>query len=100
MPSNNTFICGCTKAEKSNYSMDFDPRTGFVIVRRDSEGYEICPEHGMRLYGWRSHFIETPIGDKIDYSKKGTDDEINIDTSELEDRRDNRDPEFVYSLRV
>jgi hypothetical protein len=84
--------------EKLSYSMDFNPQTGMMIKRRDTQGYEICPEHGERLYGWRSHLIDSPAGgDKIDYSKESTGSEIRISPEKVEDRRDNRDPISAYN---
>jgi hypothetical protein len=39
------YLCGCGVNEKLNYSNE---------KRRDTQGYPVCPEHGVREYGWRT----------------------------------------------
>lgn len=97
------FHCGCDPKEKLNYSGDITKPTvpgGDVIysgIRRDSKGYEVCPEHGERLYGWRTHMVATPSGrDAMDWSKQAKGKPLG-EIKRGEDRRDNRDPATVYA---
>lgn len=73
------FLCGCNRDDKKTYSIQVDHSGNLRSSRFDAEHYEICPEHGERLYGWR-----TPIvggSNKLDLNFAG------------KDNRDTRDPE-------
>lgn len=100
-----TFLCGCIPAEKRNYSGDVVTTVSgdrvYQDKRYDSGGHEVCPEHGERFYGWRDDDMTMPnyvergngrpplfIAPKMPALKS---------RSEVEDRRDNRDPEEVYA---
>jgi len=41
------FLCGCTSEGK----LAFGYPTG---SRKDKEGFDTCPEHGDRVYGWKT----------------------------------------------
>lgn len=70
----NKFLCGCQPSEKHRYSGNTikNPIPGgdpvYTDKRLDSEGFEVCPEHGERLYGWKSiddsipHYISNGHG--------------------------------------
>lgn len=95
------FLCGCSQEEKKHYSGElvpsFNGELTYTDKRWDKEGFEICPEHGQRLYGWASLNVQNEAGrEVIDYSRKGTGGTL-VPPADLEDRRDNRDPELVYA---
>lgn len=48
------YICGCSILEKRRYTTDIDTQGNISFSRTDNEGFDICPEHGKRRYGWRS----------------------------------------------
>ena len=64
------FLCGCP-ADKprpgypERYIGRITSPDGKIIVM----GEKVCPEHGKRLYGWRSPTIQTVNGARLDYSK-------------------------------
>lgn len=65
------FLCGCNLEDKKHYST-FSSEDGKVLSHRrfDKQGYEVCPEHGERKFGWRSPMILGPQGnDVIDWDK-------------------------------
>lgn len=94
-PKSEAFGCGCSYEKAKTYSFNLQ-RDGVTLSgqRFDEEGYEVCPEHGIRKYGWASPLISVPPnGDRIDWSKMGSKNkEINLNPKITEDRRDNRDP--------
>lgn len=75
------YICGCDREKNINYRMDLssDGKT-LTSMRKDSEGYEVCPQHGVRLIGW-PHFKRKDTNLTLDFSGR--------------DLRDNRDPEEI-----
>jgi hypothetical protein len=82
------FLCGCWPLEKRNYISD---------KRIDSEGYEVCPEHGQRLYGWNTRMVHGVQGQNVlDYSTMGKN-SGHFNFPDVEDRRDNRDPQEVWA---
>jgi hypothetical protein len=92
-----TFLCGCRPEEKINYSTEFDPTTGMIRQRTDAQGFLVCPEHGERMYGWRSPQKHTPLGRKLDYDAiySGKKRVLKLTATDTVDRRDNRDPQAV-----
>ena len=95
------FLCGCKQSEKKRYAMqvvDKQPnKEAFLSSSRfDKEGYEICPEHGLRIYGWASPQVSGPQGNNVlDYSHYGPKKKLSKIESTVEDKRDNRDPEEI-----
>jgi hypothetical protein len=86
------FLCGCNPVEKKGYSGEGK--------RYDEEGFEVCPEHGYRKYGWQTHMMATASGrDALDYGKLATGNTVNVTPDTVPDRRDNRDPAQVYATR-
>lgn len=90
------FLCGCNPARKGNYSIVPVQAAGGVELmsgkRHDHEGYEVCPEHGQRMYGWNSPLVQHSAGQEvIDYGQMGRG-KARIKPSTVEDRRDTRDP--------
>lgn len=80
------YLCGCNPAEKVNYHVDKFNGT-------DNEGFQVCPEHGERLYGWRSPRATQPgQHSRLDWSKVGSKPGTRFQVSNEPDRRDNRDP--------
>lgn len=43
---NGVFMCGCNLGALIRFG---------YTVRHDAQGHLICPCHGERLYGWRTH---------------------------------------------
>jgi hypothetical protein len=98
------FLCGCAPEEKRGYSGNI-VKTGlnqeaYTDKRFDSQGFEICPEHGERMYGWKSddktqpHYITNANGNPptfISPNKTLT----KISFTKQDDKRDNRDPVTV-----
>jgi len=95
--SSGYFLCGCHPNEKRHYSGDVV--NGVYTDRRfDSQGFEVCPEHGERLYGFASVPTSDEAGFRPDFRYKSRHALSNL-TVDYEDRRDNRDPEEVYAER-
>jgi hypothetical protein len=104
LASSGTFLCGCTPDSKRGYSGDMKPNgIGGEMVytdkRYDDDGFEVCPEHGMRMYGWQSadtragHYIDTGDGRPATFvPPKSRSKPL---TSRQEDTRDVRDPQEV-----
>jgi hypothetical protein len=94
--SRGQYLCGCSRDEKRGYILTTQPDGSQGYTRRDKEGYEVCPEHSERLYGWQSHIIMGPQGndilDPMKYAKSGDLKDLKTD---FEDRRDNRDPQTI-----
>lgn len=100
-----TFLCGCRPEEKRNYTGDVVPSLipnadpVYVDKRYDNEGYEVCPEHGDRMYGWisddsmRPNYIESGDGRPPSFWVPKM--KSRPLTSREEDKRDNRDPEEI-----
>jgi hypothetical protein len=97
------FLCGCWPSEKRGYSGETraNPIPGgdpvYTDKRYDSDGFEVCPEHGERMYGWKSsdphqpHYVSNgqgmpPTFISPDRNRRGWRE------SEFPDMRDNRDP--------
>lgn len=91
------YLCGCNPEEKKSYLQTTQADGTQSSKRRDTQGYEVCPEHGERLYGWNTHTIpHQGLGDLLDFKKMGSGDgsKLKLDFT-TEDRRDNRDPQLV-----
>lgn len=110
------FLCGCDLP--SNDALQGDPELKTLAVcSYDEEGLLVCKIHHQRRYGWASlPIVQTPNGKRADFSFAsltpwqieqvvlfGVDKEYLISKNTLglrihffpDDRRDNRDPEFV-----
>jgi len=87
------YICGCSQEEKANYRSVILPNGEITHRIVDGEGYEICPEHGERLQGWKTIHAPGEIS-KPDYSKMGSGRSF-VPNSTVKDIRDNRDPEEI-----
>jgi len=76
------FLCGCDPVQKRNYNVTVT-NDGVLTDRRfDDEGYEICPEHGVRLYGWASPSFQHPGGQTLlDWGKMGSRRELKLEPS-------------------
>lgn len=91
------FLCGCGRTEKMNYAANVDPKGNISFKRYDKEGYEVCPEHGERLYGYQTHHKQGAGGQTLlDYtayaaSKIPRPLKLDFDNG-IPDTRDNRDP--------
>lgn len=93
------FLCGCDPNDEfvRTYRAEVAPNGG-LSFKRFKNGFEVCPIHGARLYGWASPMVQGPQGNNvIDYSvhRGGV---LNIDWKRMKsnpDFRDNRDPEQV-----
>lgn len=98
------YICGCVPSEKRGYSGDgvqgFNGTLQYTDVRYDEQGYEVCPEHGERLIGWRSNDPRSPHyilnGQGVPPTFVSPDKSVAI-SFDGDDHRDNRDPEEVYA---
>lgn len=81
------YLCGC------------DPLTKIVRFggkRFDKQDFEVCPEHGERMYGWASPDLDSR--GKPDYSTKSLSRkplELNFNDHI---KPDNRDPVLVYAF--
>jgi hypothetical protein len=85
------FLCGCDPTRKKNYRFSTDGGM-LTSTRRDDEGFEICPEHGERLYGWNSPLVQHKAGQEIlSYSNMGGKRKLKL-TPTVKDNRDTRDP--------
>lgn len=71
------FLCGCDPTEKISE---------FGSKRFDTLGFEVCPEHGDRLYGYRSHLL----------SKSASDKPLNLNFGDA--RPNNQDPLLSYVM--
>lgn len=102
MTSQGNFLCGCKPADKRHYSGDTipSPVTGEPIYtdkRYDESGFEVCPEHGERMYGYASPAASDQAGFRPDFSNKGSGSFKSWPELDVTDLRDNRDPEEVYA---
>jgi len=80
------FLCGCNPGDKQRHTtfiVSNGLQTFQSFKRYDEQGFEVCPEHGHRLYGWAS---AAPV------NKTTTGGAIK---STAPDLRDNRDPETI-----
>lgn len=101
------FLCGCAPSEKRKYSGDtirskiFGADPIYTDKRHDAQGFEVCPEHGERMYGWKSddpsspHYVGNGQGMPPTFVSPGRS-SVTIHESEFPDRRDNRDPQEVH----
>jgi hypothetical protein len=85
------FLCGCDPSRKKNYRFATD--NGMLSAKRyDEQGFEICPEHGQRMYGWGSPLVQHKAGQEVlDFSGFGGKRKLKLVTT-TPDRRDNRNP--------
>lgn len=96
------FLCGCSPAEKKHYSGDvhrppFSHEDIYTDKRYDRQGFEVCPEHGERMYGWKSVPVVEAGAKRQDFSGLSSGEyKPSAEVLEIEDRRDNRDPEEVF----
>lgn len=93
------FLCGCWPTDKRGYYgnivKDAFGNDIYTDKRFDSQGFEVCPEHGERLYGWASPTVQSPQGNEVlDYASKSNATIKKLDL-DIEDRRDNRDPILI-----
>jgi hypothetical protein len=96
------YLCGCE--DKPFFRTERVPGKDYdTNVIRDSEGFEVCPEHGMREVGWRGqrgHIVQTKNGPRIDYMVEyGGGKELKLKEIE-EDKRFNDDPQEFYAKLV
>jgi hypothetical protein len=86
-----TFLCGCDPEQKKNYffAIRQTPMGEAITNKRyDDQGFEVCPEHGARFYGWASPQVQGPQGNLVsDFSKMGSNESISLTPSAVEDRR-------------
>jgi hypothetical protein len=85
------YLCGCAREEKRNYAVFVDHNGNQTTIRRDKQGFEVCPEHGERLWNWKS--------DRLVYTGKtgihSSGGKLNTVGTGTEDKRDNRDPQAI-----
>jgi hypothetical protein len=84
------FICGCDPASEKikGYRMEIVPGTDILSPKaHDYEGYEVCPVHGKRMYGWGTTHKDVPHPD----TAKQMTGNVSV-KSTMPDLRDNRDP--------
>lgn len=96
------YLCGCDPNDEflQRYQCTVTPTGEMSFKRYDHEGYEVCPQHGKRMYGWASPIKQGPQGNTIaDWHSwylanfgRGT---LEINQTITEDHRDNRDPTVV-----
>jgi hypothetical protein len=90
-PGPGTFLCGCRPEEKAGYSASIVQVAGGEAIsfkRYDKEGFEICPEHGARLYGWNSSNIQHPGGQTLtNWKSMGSGKPLKGDFGGIEDKR-------------
>lgn len=88
------FICGCDSEEKVGYTVNVVPGPFGADVqttqRFDKEGYEICPQHSMRLANWR---------DEQRMRDKNANPTLKVDF-DGPDTRDTRDPQTTGEERL
>lgn len=71
----------------------------YTDKRYDDEGFEVCPEHATRMYGWQSvdaragHYTDTGDGRPATFVAPKTPSKPLV--SRQEDVRDVRDPQEV-----
>lgn len=83
------YLCGCDPARM---------REIYGVARIDDQGYDVCPQHGERLYGWASPMIRGPQGNNVlCYRKFSKSPELVLEPSEIPDQRDKRDPILIYT---
>lgn len=85
------FLCGCSPEQKKNYCYNM---SGEILTskRYDDAGYEVCPEHGARIYGWNSPQVQHASGHYVpDWANAGSSKPLKLRTDTV-DKRDNRDP--------
>jgi len=88
------YLCGCDPEAKKHYRAIVLPNGNTSHLILDDEGYQVCPEHGERLYGWKTSHAGG-VNPKIDYSNMGSGGNLsNIDFSQP-DMRDTRDPQTM-----
>lgn len=71
------YLCGCNIEEKRNYCHHTLPTSPgeepqYTSNRFDVEGFQVCPEHGDRMWGWASmtRSRERPIINMSDREKE------------------------------
>lgn len=89
------FLCGCDPENPriKHYSFHPDSNGGGTFKRFNDQGQEVCPWHGVPLYGFLTPLVTGPQGNRIiDYSKAGSKRPLKLKPTESIDRRDTRDP--------
>lgn len=82
------YLCGCNIQLKRGYIHDIDDKGHSVMTRTDKAGFNICPEHGEREYGWRSPRVVGPQGNAVpDWSAMGSRSEVRLKESTMPDLR-------------
>lgn len=98
------YLCGCDPNNEriKSYTTSIDPVTQQLTSKRyDSQGFEVCPIHGKRLYGWNGIKKQGPQGNTVtDWQAEaedlyGTASQRELGALKIKDRRDTRDPEGV-----
>jgi len=83
-------LCGCDTLDKIGYNSD--------ASATDKQGFQVCPEHGDRMYGWRTPLKSGSFGQRvIDYEAFAYGDSratsrLDLDFESTPDMRDDRDP--------
>lgn len=100
------YLCGCNIEDKKTYSTHMATVIGgepqYTSNRFDDEGFMVCPEHGLRRYGWHSTpeknskfmgMSSLEIERRKMFGKAvPTQNKLKIE-SNVPDKRDNRDPQ-------
>lgn len=97
VPKLDAFLCGCSYDKAKRYCLNLQS-DGITLSgqRFDHEKFEVCPEHGVRKYGWASPTVSTVNGDKIDWSNMGSrNKQLRINPTVEMDTRDTRDPQKI-----
>lgn len=92
------YLCGCRVGPRPGYPPRYIGRVIDSEGRITVPGEEVCPEHGQRVYGFRTILqVGGPQGhDRLDSAKSmGFKPSRWEPQSEVEDIRDNRDPAEV-----
>jgi len=76
-----TYLCGCNIKTKRGYFHELDDKGRSITSRTDRFGFDICPEHGERRYGWRNDV--TPMRGGSPLSTR----ELNLPPSTVDDLR-------------
>ena len=76
-----TYLCGCNIKAKRGYFHELDDKGRSITSRTDRFGFDICPEHGERRYGWRAEV--TPMRGGAPMSTG----ELNLPPSTVDDLR-------------
>lgn len=90
MTASGLFLCGCNPKDYVGYAAFLISNGGNPVYsdkRRDEQGFEVCPQHGERMYGWRSPYIDTPRARALDYSSFGSGKNYKVEAEDVGDLR-------------